>query len=207
MSFGNKLNLKKLACLVLAFVGTSAIAVVSQAKGGSGVLISVNPFYEDQKADVTVSGVTGSTALNTTNLDLELGYQMANGLYLGALVISDSSKSSTTAAGVTTTTNGKASGFGPTVGYKKGLWFVNGSYILSGEYDSNTSTTGKYKNGTGLAIATGLRFPMGSVFNLGAAINYRSIKYGTYNNGTTDSTTTTTTLTEMAPRVHLTFIF
>lgn len=207
MSFGNKINLKKLASLMMVFVGVSSVAVVSQAKGGSGILLSINPFYYDAKADVTVSGVTGSSTTNTTNLDLQLGYQMASGLYLGALIISDSSKSGTTAAGVTTTTNGKASGFGPTVGYKKGLWFVHGSYVLSGEYDSNTSTTDKYKNGTGLAIATGLLFPMGSVFNLGAAINYRSIKYGTYNNGTTDSTTTTATLTEMAPRVNLTFIF
>ncbi len=187
----------------------SAAVLVSQqgfarSSSGDGVLLSLNPMYSTQKADTT--GVsTSTTETNKTLLDLNLGYQMGNGLYLGLLYLTDSieSKSGTP----TTTTKSTVSGYGPSVGYMKNGWFGHFHYILSSEYDNDTADADKWTKGTGMQLDFGYLMPVSGPFALGVEMSYRSIEYGTFNFAGTDVTTSKIKFTEMMPRLRFTFIF
>lgn len=171
----------------------------SFAKGsGDGVLLSLNPMYKTQKVEINSAA---SIDVKTTLMDINLGYQMGNGLYLGLLYITDSSDS----AGTKSTTTG----YGPSVGYMKNGWFVHGHYILASENDLNTADAAldKWKKGTGIQADFGYMAMISGPFYLGIQMTYRTLEYKTYETGGVDSTAFTFKATEMMPKLRLTFIF
>ncbi len=169
----------------------------SFAKGGSGdgVLLSLNPMYKTQK--IESSGVT-SADIKSTLMDINLGYQMGNGLYLGLLYITDSIDSSGTKSSIT--------GYGPSVGYMKNGWFVHGHYILSSEYDDNTSNADKFNKGTGMQVDFGYLAMISGPFYLGVEMSYRALEYKNAQISNVD-VATSLKFTDMMPKLRLTFIF
>ena len=170
----------------------------SYAKGGSGdgVLLSLNPMMKTQKTELDGTAVLD---MKSTLMDINLGYQMSNGLYLGALYVTDSGEISTLKSTVT--------GLGVSVGYMKSGWFVHGHYILSSEFDQDTSTADKWKKGTGIQTDLGYMAPISGVFYLGIQLTYRALEYKTFESSGVDITTSTYKLTDMTPKLRLTFIF
>lgn len=195
-------------------VAVSAIIMAShqsfaRSSSGDGVMLSLNPMYStssDNESASTEGAITANATQGTTVLlDFNIGYQMGNGLYLGLLYASDSGESKNS-SGVTT--KATASGYGPSIGYMKNGWFGHFHYILSSEYDSNTSTTAKWTKGTGMQVDVGYMMPVSSVFSLGVEMSYRSLEYGTFKDDTgTDITDNKRKVSDMMPRLRLTFIF
>lgn len=192
----------------LIILGMVLAAGQSLAKGGSGegVLLSINPSYGSATDNQGTSGSTDDTSSSSMNMDLNAGYLMGSGLYLGALYVSDSNEYSLN--GGTTTTKGKATGMGVTAGYMKNGWLVHGHYILSAETDSDTSTADKWTKGTGIQFDFGYIMPISGVFNMGMQLTYSSVEYGTsVNNAGTEDTSNKRKITGISPKLRFTFIF
>lgn len=191
---------KKAARWAIALSAASMISGTAFAKGGAGILVSLNTMYSDSKTESTTSGITSTAKANSMNTDLNLGYQMMSGLYLGLLYVTESGTSGSTKSSV--------SGYGPSIGYMASNgFFIHGHYIMSAELDDDTSTTTKFKKGTGPQVDFGYMMPISSSANIGLQLTYKDVKYASYYNGTADVTTTTLKATEMYPKIRFGFMF
>lgn len=195
----------------LRFVLTiSAVVLVSnssfaRSSSGDGVLLSLNPYFATSSDNESTEGSVSTTATEATAIlmDVNIGYQMGNGLYLGLLYMSDSME---VKAG--STTKSTASGFGPSVGFMKNGWFGHFHYILSSESDSDTSTSAKWTKGTGMQVDVGYLMPISGPFSIGVELAYRSLEYGTFqDNAGTESTANKLKSSGIKPKIRFTFIF
>ncbi len=203
MNIANQNKFTRLAAMMLTVLGLTTLSTQTFAKGGGGggggVLLGLNLSYSTDK-DETTTTTTTTNDYKTTLMDIKLGYQAMSGLYFGLLYINDTGSSNST--------NKATTGYGPTLGYMANNgFFIHATYLLDGEYDASTADSFKYKKGTGIQADLGYLFPVSSSFLIGAELSYRSIKYGTYYNGTADVTTQTRTNTSMDPKISLAFIF
>jgi hypothetical protein len=174
--------------------------------GGSGVVTALNLYYQtlEQKDEPPSPGTASNTKSGETGIDLNIGYAMSNGLYLGFLYGLDT-LSSTTAAGVTTTPT--YSGYGPSVGYiAPNGFFVTGSYILSASFEKLNSAGAKYTKGSGIQADFGYQMNVAGNFLVGLLMTYRSVSYTNLNDGTTDIAYKYTA-TQMYPQIRLGFMF
>jgi hypothetical protein len=182
----------------------SSPALARGGSGGSGVVTALNLYYAsgDISEEQTPAAATTIKSTNTS-LDLNLGYVMSNGLYLGFLYGMDTVSS--TSGGVTTTPT--LTGFGPSVGYMAPSgWFVTGSYILSASYEKINAAGAKWTKGTGFQGDVGYQMNLAGAFSLGVLMTYRSASFTNFNDGTTDLAYKYTA-SQMYPQIRLGFIF
>ena len=172
--------------------------------GGSGVVTALNLYYITQEVTQELTPAAATTAKGAeTSIDLNIGYGMSNGLYLGFLYGLDNY--STTTADVTTTP--AYSGYGPSVGYMapNGL-FVVGSYILSASYEKLNTAGAKWTKGSGIQADFGYQMNVAGNFSVGVLMTYRTVSYTNFNDGTTDAAYKYTT-TQMYPQIRFGFMF
>jgi len=180
----------------------AALLMSSQALargGGDGFLLGINTMYSTSNDDLGDGDGSTESSIKSTKMDLNLGYQMSSGLYLGLLYINDSFEVS----GV----KGTTTGYGPGVGYMKNGWFVHGHYILSAQKDDDTSDTSKWTKGTGLQMDLGYSMEISGPFHLGLGLSYRSLEYSTADVAGVEITTNKRKITEMDPKIRFTFLF
>ncbi len=188
-------------------VAISAVVAISspgwaRSSGGDGVLLSLNPYYGTSSDDALAGTPTTNAYTSTTTLlDINLGYQMAAGLYLGALYFTDTG-ASTNPTGATSN-----SGYGVSAGYMKNGWFGHLHYILSADKDDNTANADKWSKGTGIQVDLGYMMPVSGAFMLGVELAYRSLSYSTNTVSSVESTTTARKTADMMPKIRFTFIF
>lgn len=172
-----------LSALVFAFAPQKAEA---RGSGMDGWLIDFDLSYMSSKEESKVSGATGDSQSATTYYDVNLGYVMSNGLYVGGVY---GAKNYSSSGSATVSTSSSASAMGASVGYaaSNGV-YINATYFLS-------ATDQDYKKGSGMGVDLGWRSFMSSNFFVGAKLSYRSLKY---TENTTiagfESRTSTTTL-------------
>ncbi|MEK6774048.1 MAG: hypothetical protein AABY64_08910 [Bdellovibrionota bacterium] len=190
--------------LKLVIAISAVVAISSQgwarSSGGDGVLLSLNPFYQTISDD---GGGATTTSYTETKMDVNLGYQMATGLYLGALYFTDTTTTSPVSSGAATS----GSGYGVSVGYLKNGWFGHLHYILSADKDDNTADADKWSKGTGIQADVGYMMAVSGPFMLGVELAYRSLSYTTNTVAAVDSTAFTRKASEVTPKIRLTFIF
>lgn|GEM_PF-3259786 len=158
----------QLGFLILAITG-SLLLSSSQAlaaMGGSGsdnVLFGLSLLKFDRE---TEGPTLGTSTEKWTIYDLKLGYVFSNNFYLGVIYsgYSDDNGSNTNTRGL----------LGGTVGYHNDGWFIDGSYLLSGQLKLSGSTL---KDPSGYSIDFGYNAMMGSNFYLGVEASYKSISY------------------------------
>lgn len=118
------------------------------------------------KFDRETEGATlGDSTEKWTIYDLKLGYNFPSGLYLGGIY---SGYKHDTGA------NNTRSLLGGTVGYHSDGWFIDGSYLFSGQLDLSGS---KLKGAHGLNIDFGYNTMMSSNIYIGVQASYKSITY------------------------------
>lgn len=154
-----------LSALMLAFAPLQAEA---RGSGMDGWLLDFDLSYLSSKTETTTSSSTSNSQSSTTYYDVNLGYIMPSGLYVGG-VYGAKNYSSSGSASVSTSTS--ASAMGASVGYaaSNGV-YINATYFLS-------ATDQDYKKGSGLGLDLGWRSFMSSSFFVGAKLTYRSLKY------------------------------
>lgn len=185
--------MKKILMIATLLMSTTVFA----KGGGSGTYLGLNLNYDDSTTSTVTAGVAGTDSKSSvTDMDALLGYAMGSGLYLGLAYNSYSGKDATT-----TTT---ASAMGLSVGYMMNGWMFMAHYYLSG---SLTSGTTSYSNGSGIGVDLGYMFPLGSTFNLGLALNYRSIEYKKLESSGVEVANSSLKTTTMAPKIVLGFMF
>lgn len=185
--------------LGLLVTGPSALA----KGGGSGFVTNLDlTMTSSESSDETTTPATESKSTSTI-FDLNLGYAMSNGLYLGFLYVSGSISS--TSGG--STTSPALAAYGPSVGYMASNgFFVTGHYLLNSDYTGLTAAGAKWTKGSGIQADLGYQMNMMGSFNLGVLLIYRSVTYTNFNDGTTDSTINFKQ-TDMYPMLRLGFMF
>ncbi|MCB0342242.1 MAG: hypothetical protein H6626_04760 [Pseudobdellovibrionaceae bacterium] len=149
-----------------------------------------NPAFNYQQQ--ATSGDWGSADSNTLEYSLKLGYGLPSGLYLGAIMDGHSNTVNDQPVGPT--------GYGVSIGYHSGGFFLQAHYFLSATYQTGASND---YSGTGIGVDFGYYFMVASNFALGPQLDYRTWTYtedennNTFNNG----------LSALQPKIGLAFIF
>lgn len=193
----------KLTVMVTVAVATVSLftATSAQAKGGGmGCVTNLDLSYSN--SEMVVENPTATTIKQSAiTYDLNLGYAMSNGLYLGLIYLS------------TTVDSGGAyvpalTGYGPSVGYlASNGFFITGHYILDANYAKFGSTTDKFTKGTGIQADLGYQMNVSGAFSVGVLLTYRSLNFANYNDGTTDYDTFKLKDTEIYPQIRLGLMF
>lgn len=158
--------MKKMWLSVLVLVSLMTLAATAQARGGgSGILFTLNAFYNTDKTESQDIGGTATTAESKAAIyDVKLGYLGSSGFYWGGLYTSRSSDVGGSS------TSGSATG--ASVGYVGSMGFyVMGHYILSATQGTN------YKEGSGMQADLGYMTAINGSFIVGVELTYRSISY------------------------------
>lgn len=189
--------MKKITMMMVASAMVLALGPQkAEARGGGsdGWLLGFDLSYISDKEETTTSS-TSSSESATTFYDVNLGYTMPSGLYVGGIYASKSYSSSGTAS---VSTSASANAMGAVIGYG----FMNGMY-LNGIYFLS-ATDQDYKKGSGMGVELGWRtFASGSFF-YGAKLSYRSLKY---TENTTVASFNSLTKTIIMPMLSLGFTF
>jgi len=164
--------MKHLLLLILLALPASAWAASGKA-GGFSVAPSI--LYSTTNMDLTEIG-SGEVESTSTYYDLNLGYTWGNGLYVGAIY-----GARTSGNGTTDTTD---TYMGASVGYSNNGWIAVLHYLVSAE--DELSATVKLIEGSGFGADLGYMWSVSNWFSIGMALNYRSLSYKKYDNGTTE---------------------
>ena len=195
--YSKGVEMKKLTLVIASIVAMSAGSALAKG-GGGGTLLGVNIFYDSGTSQI---GSAAATKFVSTDIDVNLGYVMSNGLYLGAIYVTDSFD---TGLGYTPS----ITAYGASVGYHhQSGWFIDGHYLLSAEYAKFSTATDKWNKGSGIQVDGGYGAALSNNFMLGVELSYTSMTFTNYNNGTVDSTTNKYVKTELQPKIRLTFMF
>lgn len=189
-----------LPILLVSFIlltGTHAHAAKGGGGGGSSggnfileeTFIPIIKTSNDTTSFTTAPGVATESG-SGFDFRTTLGYTLG-GEFLVGLTYNNYSYSSKRAA-VSGGDNGSDSKttkteYGPTIGYLSNGWRVLFTYFLSGtkqEDTKNSDDTGvtgdgtfKYTGGTGMQLSLGYAFALGSHFEIGPSLVYRSMTY------------------------------
>lgn len=170
MKKNKELNLrsrKSISLILIAFLVNSSLS--SQA---GSILTSLNGFYYNKNIIHSDDTVTDSTQ---SFLSLNISYLTSSRFILGVNSISDSTDSGPQIEKVT--------GYGPSLGYLFGSWVLEGTALSQMEYSPNSSSSQKWKEGSGYQVS--LCFL--SLGNLGVFWGfqwvYRAVDYKKYFDG------------------------
>lgn len=192
--FKKEFAMKKL--LMIAILCSSS-AVFAKG-GGAGVYLGLDLLYETQETTTTTSGVAGTPAKwGYTAYDLDAGYVMGNGLYLGATMANYTSDQDTF--------DPKMSIMGLSVGYMRSGFMLTAQYYLSGTWETATNT--KYSNGSGIGVDIGYLWNVAGGFHLGGGLAYRSLEFKKLESGGVTIDNSSVKHTENKPRLIFAFIF
>ncbi len=209
MNLGKSILTKvmKLTVMVTVAVATVSLftATSAQAKGGGmGFVTNLDLSYSSSEVVTTVPVATPpETTDKQTSIvyDLNLGYAMSNGLYLGLIYFSRTVDQA--GASVPTLT-----GYGPSVGYMASNgFFVTGHYILSASSEKLNAAGAKFDKGSGIQADLGYQMNVSGAFSVGVLLTYRSLNFTNYNDGTTDDSTYKQKDTNIYPQLRLGFMF
>lgn len=118
------------------------------------------------KLDTSYDGPGFGTSENsTTILGLKAGTYFGS-LYVGGVYDSRTDDSSGSKV--------ERSGYGATIGYHQGGWFIDGSYYLSSTIKAGST---EFKEGSGFGVDVGRNFDVMSNIFLGLQVSYRSFSY------------------------------
>ena len=145
-----------------AFVALNAVTFEAQA-AGEAFRLGLSATKLDTNYDGPAFG--GSSENSTTILGLKAGTYFGS-LYVGAVYDSrtDDSGSSKT----------ERTGYGATIGYHQGGWFIDGSYYVSSTIKFGTV---ELTEGSGFGVDVGRNFDVMSNVFLGLQVSYRSFSY------------------------------
>lgn len=159
-------------------------------------MLSLNPLYETRKDSVGSASVEDSKKMY---LDFNFGRQEGGGLYYGLLYISDSVSN----LGSTQT----LTGYGPSIGYMTGAWFVHGHYVFSAEFDPATGDNQKWTKGSGLQMDLGYLMNISGPLNFGLQLSFRNLQFKSNNTGGVDDESNARSINELYPKFRFTFLF
>lgn len=173
--------------LLVSLCGGAAQA--SMDRGGFHVGLSALRYDDTTKGDSF-----GGNEYKNTNmfLDVKVGYQMENKIYLGVLYSSYSQSTNTETPSRTAT--------GLSAGYHSEGLYADLSYFLTSEYKYSSGST--FKDGSGFGFDFGYNMPLSSAFYLGLQMSYRSYSYKKIN-----ETTANNSFTTLQPMFNLGFYF
>lgn len=180
--------------LVALLVCVSSVSM-AQRRGGSsgGVKLGLSLLKFDSETEGTSFGDNKRENLYT---DIKLGY-LTGTWYFGGILSNYSQKVNSTEM--------KRNLLGATVGYHNSGYFIDLSYFLSGELDSNGLA--KATKGSGLGVDFGYNAPITSSFFLGLQMSYKSISYGEIESGGVSVSQTNKEKSELYPMINLGFVF
>lgn len=204
---------KSVLTRMMTMMTTVAIVTVSlltanpaQARGGGGMgfVTNLDLSYSNLES-VAEAPATNTTKETNILYDLNLGYAMSNGLYLGLIYFSRTVDQSGTAITASTPT---LTGYGPSVGYMASNgFFVTGHYILSASLEKLDAAGSKFDKGSGIQADLGYQMNVSGAFSVGVLLTYRSLNFTNFNDGTTDYSTFKFKDTTMYPQVRMGFMF
>ncbi len=171
----------------------SAPIVFARGSGSGGFSFNLGLFYSKQETHSkdSLNGSSDSTGDRTT-YDLNLGYLIDNGIYVGLL-------------NSTTTCNNSFPGTGTHQGASLGYHF-NESAFFHAHYILSASIAGSYSKGSGYQADLGYTLTFSGKAHVGTMLSYRSITYKEYASGYTGTLISYNT-TELVPMFILGFDF
>lgn len=151
----------------LLLASSLAFTVTAHARGGSGgsgVMFTLNGFYNTDKTQTQSGGATTTSDTKGAVYDVKLGYLEGDGWYLGGMYTSRSHD-----AGGSSTAGSATAG---SIGYVGSMGFyAMAHYIFSATEGTN------YKQGSGYQGDLGYLTAINGSFIVGVEVTYRTITY------------------------------
>jgi len=147
----------------LGMVSAIAFTSVQAEAAGETFRLGLSATKLDTSYDGPAFG--GSNESSITILGLKAGTYFGR-IYVGGIYDSRTDESGGSKS--------ERTGYGATVGYHQGGWFIDGSYYLSSAIKSGSI---EFKEGSGFGVDVGRNFDVMSNVFLGLQISYRSFSY------------------------------
>jgi len=200
--------MKILALLSLLISATSASAM----PGMSGFFLKPAGVYwstNTNDGDPYGVGATKNTKISTA-LHGTLAYLFSAGFFVGGTYVYLTEKTKTQVNLATTTDSSEIwTGFGPTLGWMSGGFFLAGTFLTAPTYSYTTTSTINYKGGSGYVADVGYLLWVSNGLGLGAQLSYYNATYTKLVSSGGTETTLSTQATDafIRPSVALTFLF
>lgn len=147
------------------FITICAITLTSTQADAAGEAFRLGLSATKLDTSYDGPGFGGSSENSLTILGLKAG------TYLGRLYVGGVYDSRTDESGSSKT---ERTGYGATVGYHQGGWFIDGSFYLSSTIKSGSV---EFQEGSGFGVDVGRNFNVMSNVFLGLQVSYRSFSY------------------------------
>ena len=162
----------------------------AQAASGNGFKIGISFFKLDTSTDgANLGNYDGSVTL----LNGKIGYTMPSGLYFGGIYDARTDENNGAKA--------ERTGFGGSVGYHNGGWYIDGALYISSTDKLSGGT--ELKEGTGFGVDLGHDFDLTPNIYLGLQLSYKSFTYSKA--GSVDATNKYKS--ELSPMINLGVMF
>jgi hypothetical protein len=183
--------------LLLIFISFLILPLQASAVGGKGTYIGVNSFYSDHKSETNNPSST-STETARFNNDINIGYVMPNGLYLGGTLLFE-----TVRAGARQSRDG----VGLSLGYLYKYWMFTANYYFLAELDLGTFPASRWTKGSGLEYSVGFLLDVSPTIKVGPQIMYRIIDYKNFSTGSVENSSYSYRQIDTLPQLKFCVIF
>jgi hypothetical protein len=183
--------------LVPIFICFAILPFQASAVGGKGTYIGINSFYSGHKSETNNPGST-STETARFNNDINIGYVMPYGLYLGGTLMFE-----TVRAGARQSRDG----VGLSIGYLYKYWMFTANYYFLAELDLGTFPASRWTKGTGLEFNVGFLLDVSQTIKVGPQIMFRSIDYKNFSISSVENSSYSFRQVDTLPQLKFCVIF
>ena len=167
-------------------------------KAQNGMFVNPSLYYFTQEVNIDTENNGGKTKKTFTNLNINFGYGLGNGVTLGAKYYSETTDNTTSLFDYSDESDNQTSAIGPFVGYDFDGFMLMAAYMAI-QAPEKTNGSRKYYEGKGYVIDAIYFINMGGWF-LGPQLSARNFEYQKYSiNGSDQDTFTKLTESTLFP--------